>query len=180
MSETQERAMLPIPVSAAAAIAEQFGYDQVVIVARRVGDEADPHGEHVTTFGTGAHRDVAARIGHYFQGLMAWPDPVEKRAVLDVAIERERQETLEGCSPDLDNRYVEFELGKAAAAYLGHAITKDRTRDANAKRDFAPGIWPWPFSAWKPKDRRRDLVRAAALIIAEIERLDRVTAKGGA
>jgi hypothetical protein len=26
---------------------------------------------------------------------------------------------------------------------------------------------------WKPKDRRRDLVRAAALIIAEIERLDR-------
>ena len=33
--------------------------------------------------------------------------------------------------------------------------------------------WPWNEAAWKPKDARRDLVRTAALIVAEIERLDR-------
>lgn len=27
---------------------------------------------------------------------------------------------------------------------------------------------------WKPKDRRRNLVKAGALIVAEIERLDRL------
>jgi len=30
----------------------------------------------------------------------------------------------------------------------------------------------WAREWWKPKDRRRDLIRAAALIVAEIERLD--------
>jgi hypothetical protein len=34
-------------------------------------------------------------------------------------------------------------------------------------------LWPWHDDWWKPKDRRRDLIRAAALIVAEIERLDR-------
>jgi hypothetical protein len=38
-------------------------------------------------------------------------------------------------------------------------------------------IWPWDRKWWKPKDRRRDLVRAGALILAEIERLDRAAAK---
>jgi hypothetical protein len=38
-------------------------------------------------------------------------------------------------------------------------------------------IWPWDRKWWKPTDRRRDLVKAAALILAEIERLDRATIK---
>jgi hypothetical protein len=38
-----------------------------------------------------------------------------------------------------------------------------------------PQQWPWLSKWWKPKDRRRDLVRAAALVIAEIERLDRAS-----
>jgi len=33
--------------------------------------------------------------------------------------------------------------------------------------------WPWAEKWWKPKNERRDLVKAAALILAEIERLDR-------
>jgi hypothetical protein len=31
--------------------------------------------------------------------------------------------------------------------------------------------WPWSFEWWKPKDRIRNLVRAGALIAAEIDRL---------
>lgn len=34
--------------------------------------------------------------------------------------------------------------------------------------------WPWDERWWKPEGGRRDLVKAGALIIAEIERLDRL------
>lgn len=37
-------------------------------------------------------------------------------------------------------------------------------------------VWPWDESWWKPTNRRRDLVKAGALILAEIERLDRAEA----
>jgi hypothetical protein len=65
----------PIPIAAARRIAEAYGYDQVVIIARKVGDEPSPHGEHCTTYGVDkAHCDVAARIGNFFKHkLMGWP-----------------------------------------------------------------------------------------------------------
>jgi hypothetical protein len=61
-----------IPISAGKLIAETYGYDQVVIVARRVGV-----GEHVTTYGVDeANCAVAARIGDFFKHeLMGWPQP---------------------------------------------------------------------------------------------------------
>ena len=66
--------MKPIPISAAERIAKDYGYDQVIIVARRVGDDPEPHGEHVTTYGvTKAHCDVAARIGDFLKfKVMGW------------------------------------------------------------------------------------------------------------
>ncbi|PCB37801.1 hypothetical protein CJT89_33510, partial [Pseudomonas aeruginosa] len=33
--------------------------------------------------------------------------------------------------------------------------------------------WPWDEQWWKPSTARRDLVKACALALAEIERLDR-------
>lgn len=60
-----------IPVVAARSIAEQYGWDQVVIIARKV----DPNGgEHVTTYGRDkANCDVAARIGdHLKYKIMGW------------------------------------------------------------------------------------------------------------
>ncbi|MBQ1766120.1 MAG: hypothetical protein IIZ92_24935, partial [Aquincola sp.] len=36
-----------------------------------------------------------------------------------------------------------------------------------------PADWPWGLKWWKPRGRRTNLVKAAALTIAEIERLDR-------
>jgi len=38
---------------------------------------------------------------------------------------------------------------------------------------IAKELWPWADRWWKPKSVRHDLIRAAALIVAEIERLDR-------
>lgn len=63
--------MRPIPISAARVVAKNFGYDQVVIIARKVGDGG---GEHVTTWGRDkANCDVAARIGNFIKyKIMGW------------------------------------------------------------------------------------------------------------
>lgn len=35
-------------------------------------------------------------------------------------------------------------------------------------------IWPWGQEYWKPKDKLRNLIRAGALIAAELDRLNRI------
>jgi hypothetical protein len=66
-----------IPILAARRVAEQYGYDQVVIIARKVGDSG---GEHVTTYGVDKPNcDAAARIGNFLKHkVMGWPGMVEK------------------------------------------------------------------------------------------------------
>lgn len=63
---------LPIPVSAALSIAKEYGYDQVVIMARKVGDAGT---EHVTTAGVNDdHCRAAARTGDFLKyKIMGWP-----------------------------------------------------------------------------------------------------------
>jgi hypothetical protein len=71
------RTMKPIPIAAAEKIAKDYGYDQVIIIARRIGEEPEPHGEHLTTYGINkVHCDVAARTGSFIQHkIMGWPWP---------------------------------------------------------------------------------------------------------
>ena len=71
--ETGETRMKPIPIRAARHIADEYGYDQVVIIARAVGTNG---AEHCTTYGkTRAHCEIAARIGDYIKHkIMGWPD----------------------------------------------------------------------------------------------------------
>lgn len=65
--------MKRIPIAAARRIAEEYGYDQVLIYARKVGSAPDPHGEHMTTYGiTKVHCSVAARIGATLKRFMGW------------------------------------------------------------------------------------------------------------
>lgn len=62
--------MKPIPIAAAGDIAKRYGYDQVVIIARKVGDDG---GEHCTTYGKD-NCAVAARIGNFLKfKVMEWP-----------------------------------------------------------------------------------------------------------
>ena len=54
-----------IPIAAAKQIAEEYGYDQVVILARKI-----PEGSHATTYGANkAHCEVAAAVGRIFLDL---------------------------------------------------------------------------------------------------------------
>jgi hypothetical protein len=84
-------------------------------------------------------------------------------AIEAIAAERQRQIEVEGWTPEHDDEHDDGQLAKAASCY---ALPPDY-----ANRNFD---WPWAMEWWKPsEDRRRELVKAAALIVAEIERLDR-------
>jgi hypothetical protein len=75
-------AMKRIPIKAAQEIAEAYGYDQVIVLARRCHDSPEPHGEHVTTYGRNkAHCEVAARTGDFLKHkIMGWPWPKQSTA----------------------------------------------------------------------------------------------------
>lgn len=92
-------------------------------------------------------------------------------AIEEVAAERQRQQKVEGWTHEHDDEHSRGEMALAAASYAYNAGQGDTGRAWNVGRH--PVVWPWAAEWWKPKDRRRDLVKAAALIVAEIERLDR-------
>jgi len=91
-----------------------------------------------------------------------------------IAEERQRQITAEGYTPEHDDRHKDFEMGKAAESYLSAVVTPDEEGDENGK--VRPSWdWPWDKEWWKPsKDPVRNLVKAGALIAAEIDRLQRL------
>lgn len=109
---------------------------------------------------------------------------IDTQALLDVIAERERQQAAEGWSTAHDDEHNDGSLAKAAACYalcagVGTASARGlETHHAFVSEYQMAGVplpvWPWEMNAWKPKNPRRDLVRSAALILAEIERLDRL------
>ena len=82
----------------------------------------------------------------------------------DVLAERQAQRGLWG--DEHDDAHLNGELVRAAACYaVAPVVLKFPGKDA------------WPLWPWRAKDlggqSRRNMVKAAALLIAEIERLDR-------
>nr|WP_313037315.1 hypothetical protein [Achromobacter ruhlandii] len=94
-------------------------------------------------------------------------------AARDVLAERQRQINVEGWTPEHDDQYTAGDMAAAAACY------------ANQGRYHypEPGLpgpkWPWAAEWWKPSTYRRNLEKAGALILAEIERLDRAAQRKG-
>lgn len=97
------------------------------------------------------------------------------RAVKAVIAERRRQIEQEGWTPEHDDEHTDRSLAKAGALYAD--VYAEGYKAGDDELDDPPCDWPWADEWWKPKGPRRDLVRAAALIIAEIERLDRMNWK---
>lgn len=90
-------------------------------------------------------------------------------AVSDILAERLRQIETEGWTSEHDDQHEVGQMAEAAACYAANA-------GGFVWIGGWPGeVWPWAREWWKPSTPRRDLVKAAALIIAEIERLDRIT-----
>ncbi|EFI59742.1 MULTISPECIES: hypothetical protein [Comamonas] len=102
--------------------------------------------------------------------------PALTPAARDVLSERHRQINAEGWTPEHDDAYNRGVLAEAGGIYALHAFDPRRFKEV-------PEGWPWDDAWWKPSESsRRNLEKAAALILAEIERIDRAIeeAKGGA
>lgn len=104
------------------------------------------------------------------------------QAARDVLAERQRQINAEGWTPEHDDEHKSGGMALAAACYACNAATWAQREPSIPADDYekfsAPGFrWPWAKKWWKPKSQRQDLVRAAALLLAEIERLDRAASR---
>ncbi|MBH3349794.1 hypothetical protein [Pseudomonas putida] len=100
------------------------------------------------------------------QAMSSEKDPCSlSTAVLHVLAERRDHIVKEGWTPEHDDAHVSGEIAQAAADYA------------------MPGQHPVPGVGWASKKaelpRRLQLIRAGALILAELERLDRMSRLGG-
>lgn len=89
-------------------------------------------------------------------------------AARDVLAERHRQISVEGWTPEHDDAHTDGALAQAAACYAASSQSRDISYMAH--------LWPWSTAWWKPGTSRGDLLKAGALILAEIERQDRARA----
>ncbi|VFR96442.1 Phage protein [plant metagenome] len=93
------------------------------------------------------------------------------QAAQDVLAERQRQISVEGWTPEHDDKYTAGDMASAAACYASQGRY-------HYPEPGKPGPnWPWAPAWWKPAGYRSNLIKAGALVLAEIERLDRDAAR---
>ncbi len=101
------------------------------------------------------------------RALLESQSPTWSTAIRDLLAERRRQIHVEGWSKEHDDTERRGELASAAATYALKAI---------GFTAFEEELWPWTRDWLKPGTPRAMLVKAGALILAELERLDRLSA----
>lgn len=128
-----------------------------------------------------ASSDDALLVARYREHLLTSAPKPERsayssQALADVIAERIRQIEVEGWTQEHDDEHRAGDLARAAGLYANNAgaALQLGMQDTTLCKD-APYGWPWSGSWWKPSTPRRDLVKAIALCIAEIERMDRAT-----
>lgn len=99
-------------------------------------------------------------------------------AARDVLAERRRQIEAEGYDPENDDAHVLGEIGAYAAYYaMPPGVREWPATETGYADTFGEAIVPGGWTPPRPGDRRRELVKAGALILAEIERIDRAANK---
>jgi len=101
-----------------------------------------------------------------------------KTGVELIADERKRQVELKEWSSEHDDQHNHGELASAAACYAtppSHRQPMNRRREEASTIDTPVG-WPWRDEDWRPRPNKRirELVKAGALIAAEIDRIQRL------
>lgn len=83
---------LRLPIKAARDISSDYGWDQVIVVARKVGDDGY---EHVVTYGKdAAHCEAASRAGNAIKHhLMKWPCSLFDSALRVLGVGRDAENT---------------------------------------------------------------------------------------
>jgi len=104
-------------------------------------------------------------------------DAAQTQAARDVLAERRRQVEKEGWTFEHDDEHDNQEMALAAVCYaFCYARPQPEWMPYGGPKK-PPPWWPWGSGWWRPKSPRRDLIKAGALILAEIERLDRASKK---
>jgi len=113
----------------------------------------------------------------------------DQRAIEDLTVERSRQRKVEGFSADDDDQLEPGELERMCAAYAAAAAVQigkevsplewqlDCFGD-DGEVALVQSLWPKPRADFKPTYPRRNLVKALAIGVAAIGRLDRATRRG--
>jgi hypothetical protein len=97
-------------------------------------------------------------------------DAALTQAARDVLGERRRQIEVEGWTPEHDDAHGDGQMAVAAGYY---ALACGWPKERDIGHGQVPVYWPWAREWWKPRNKRTNLLRAAALILADIERIDR-------
>lgn len=95
--------------------------------------------------------------------------PPSSAGMIAIKAERRRQIAEEGWTAEHDDAYRLGELLSAAHAYA----------DEPGAKGVPPGSWPWSSLWWKPGSKARDLTKAGALCLAELDRMARRGAVAG-
>lgn len=158
---------------------KQFGYavERAIVALEHSAeaiDKANPGDPYASLMLREDVETLREGLGHIAEQLSA--------AVSDVMAERHRQRGSLGWTAQHDDEHDAGELACAAAAYAlaaADVLYPLSHGDGNYTAAEPPPMWPdgWDF---KPAEPRRMLVKAAALSLAEIERIDREAARSDA
>jgi hypothetical protein len=83
-------------------------------------------------------------------------------SVLGDIADRRAKQIAKGYDAAHDDEHTDGSIKRAAAAYLTGNVSR---------------YWPWSADSFTPGDERDNLLDAATLIVAEIERMDRAMRK---
>lgn len=104
------------------------------------------------------------------QTTLASAPAITGRGLADVMAERVRQIDDEGFTLDHDLLHHPGELALAAASYANTAIDQLHGKEHDPKEE--PDTWPWQREAWRPGTPRENIVKATAILLAVLDRID--------
>jgi hypothetical protein len=141
--------------------------------ARGIGKGGRGDEKAVVRAENAARKAITALAG---VGVHAALEEVQTAAARDVLAERRRQVEQEGWTPEHDD---EHNIGEMAVAACCYAFAGSEMVPDEVHFERTPMDWPWASEWWKPSSKRRNLIKAGALILAEIERIDRAALQTG-
>lgn len=130
--------------------------------------------------------DALKRLLDRMESKPASLDPLRQVGIDLIAAERQRQIAVEGWTPEHDRQHENGQLAMAAACYalpelfrnyvkkpIYTLLTRYGEELVQTGEKWLPKDWLWDAKWWKPTpdDRERELIKAGALIAAEIDRL---------
>lgn len=114
------------------------------------------------------------------RALLESQQPTWSIAAYEILAERRRQIHAEGYTASRDDQYTSGQLAEAASAYAFWAHPLNAYPGDHLLLSDPPALWPWSAKSWKPTSERLMLVKAGALLLAELARLDRLSIKEAA